>query len=128
MDKDSKRLTEAYEGLTMGRIMGRKKNQARVNILSRARHRNGISGAPFEVFVFEDKDENGLKVAIDFGGDKFAVLDVDQLKARDPKPQFSGNDYYAAAVRGTHAYNAKHKEVSRYSLTPDDDVQLKDFI
>jgi hypothetical protein len=57
----------------------------KLKIIAIAFHRNGISGAPFEVVLFEDKGEEGSrKVAILFDEDAHcAVLDVAKLAAGD---------------------------------------------
>ena len=54
-------------------------------IIDIAYHRNGITGAPFDVVLFEDKGSRGSrKLAILFEGDSFcAVLDVAKLAAGD---------------------------------------------
>jgi hypothetical protein len=57
----------------------------KLKIIAIAHHRNGISGAPFDVVLFEDAGpEGGRKVAILFKGDSFcAVLDLAKLAAGD---------------------------------------------
>ncbi len=56
-----------------------------VKIIAFAHHRNGISGAPFAVILFEDTGPEGSrKVAILFEQENHcAVLDVDKLAAGD---------------------------------------------
>jgi len=52
-----------------------------INIVDWAYHRNGISGAPFHVVLFDDvEDENTRKIGILFG-ERYhcAVLDVAKL-------------------------------------------------
>jgi hypothetical protein len=59
------------------------KSRVSVNIVNWAYHRNGISGAPFHVVLFDDvEDENTRKVGILFQ-ERFhcAVLDVAKLSA-----------------------------------------------
>ena len=71
-----------------------------VKVLSMSHHRNGIGGDPFDVAIFED-DDGTVKVAVDFGGSAFAVLQVDKLSAGDIA--FGSNswrgDQYAGRVR-----------------------------
>jgi hypothetical protein len=59
------------------------KSRVRIRVIDWAHHRNGISGAPFHVVLFDDvDDENTRKVGILF--DKpyhCAVLDVAKLSA-----------------------------------------------
>ncbi len=56
-----------------------------LTIIDIATHRNGISGAPFAVVLFEDRDEEGgRKVAVLFDApDHCAVLDVGKLARGD---------------------------------------------
>jgi len=56
-----------------------------LQIMTFARHRNGIGGAPFSVILFEDTGpEGGRKVAILFEQEAHcAVLDVSKLAAGD---------------------------------------------
>jgi hypothetical protein len=57
----------------------------KLKIIDTAHHRNGISGAPFDVALFEDHGpEGGRKVAILFEEPHTcAVLDVDKLAQGD---------------------------------------------
>jgi hypothetical protein len=57
----------------------------KLNIINFATHRNGITGAPFAVVLFEDKGEEGSrKVAILFETPYHcAVLDVEKLTKGD---------------------------------------------
>jgi len=57
----------------------------KITIHNLAHHRNGIDGAPFDVFLFEDSDSQGRrKLGILFEEPRHcAVLDVDQLAAGD---------------------------------------------
>jgi hypothetical protein len=58
----------------------------KLTIIDIAHHRNGISGAPFDVALFEDHDaaEGSRKVAILFEQPYHcAVLDVDKLATGD---------------------------------------------
>ncbi len=54
---------------------------AKIRVVAAAYHRNGISGAPFHVFLFDDTgDENTRKVGILFEAPHHcAVLDVAKL-------------------------------------------------
>jgi hypothetical protein len=58
----------------------------KLTIIDIAHHRNGISGAPFDVALFEDHDptEGSRKVAVLFEAPHHcAVLDVDKLAQGD---------------------------------------------
>jgi hypothetical protein len=56
----------------------------KLKILATAQHRNGISGAPFDVVLFTVSREPGVKVAVLFDAPYHcAVLDVDKLHAGD---------------------------------------------
>lgn len=63
--------------------MSNRKHIAKIRILEWDYHRNGISGAPFHVFLFDDTaDENTRKVGILFEKQYHcAVLDVAKLAA-----------------------------------------------
>ena len=58
-----------------------------INIIDKQRHRNGVSGTPFTVYLIEDKDSGDTKVAIKWGTDEWvgdiAVLSVDLLAKGD---------------------------------------------
>lgn len=58
-----------------------RKQLIRVKLIDMAHHRNGICGAPFHVFLFDDvEDENTRKVGILFDNPYHcAVLDVAKL-------------------------------------------------
>jgi hypothetical protein len=67
-------------------------------IISIARHRNDVGGAPFDVVLFTDRGEGGSrKVAILFEMESFcAVLDVDKLAKGDiafGSNSWRGDDY-----------------------------------
>ncbi len=53
----------------------------KTKLITTSHHRNGICGEPFNVHLF--KDEDGIKVAVDFGEMRFAVLQVDKLAKND---------------------------------------------
>jgi hypothetical protein len=56
------------------------------NIIAIDRHRNGICGEPFDVILFEDKEDEKIsrKVAVLFEAKSHcAVLDIDKLVAGD---------------------------------------------
>ena len=59
------------------------KRPVRVNVVDWAYHRNGICGAPFHVFLFDDvEDENTRKAGILFEQRHHcAVLDIAKLAA-----------------------------------------------
>jgi hypothetical protein len=69
-----------------------------LKIIDIARHRNGVSGEPFEVVLFQEKGRRGSrKVAILFEGNgQCAVLDVAKLAAGDiafGSNSWRGDDY-----------------------------------
>jgi hypothetical protein len=69
-----------------------------LNIIAIAHHRNGVTGAPFDVVLFKEKSRRGSqKVAVLFEGDSFcAVLDVAKLAAGDiafGSNSWRGDDY-----------------------------------
>ena len=75
----------------------------KLKIIAIAHHRNGISGAPFDVLLFEDKGPEGsrkLGILFDDPG-CCAILDVDKLAASDIA--FGSNswrgDHYEAYLR-----------------------------
>lgn len=72
----------------------------KLKLLAKSHHRNGLCGAPFNVFLFRDEDKT-VKLAVDFGGDRFAVLDV--LKLAKGDIAFGSNswrgDAYASDIR-----------------------------
>ena len=74
-----------------------------INIIDWAYHRNGISGAPFHVVLFDDtSDENTRKVGILFDAPYHcAVLDVPKLASGSIA--FGVNsyrgDYFEASLR-----------------------------
>ena len=72
----------------------------KTKILANSHHRNGVCGAPFDVYLFRDEDKT-VKVAIDFGKDQFAVLQVDKLS--DGDISFGSNswrgDHYCDQIR-----------------------------
>ena len=72
----------------------------KIKILSEAYHRNGVFGEPFHVGLFQDEDGT-TKVYVDFGGEAFAVLQVDLLAQGDVA--FGSNswrgDTFAGPVR-----------------------------
>ncbi len=74
-----------------------------LKIIDSAYHRNGVTGTPFQVVLFEDQGAGGSrKVAILFGDrDRCAVLDVAKLAAGDIA--FGSNswrgDYYVPHLR-----------------------------
>lgn len=53
-----------------------------LKLLSFSHHRNGVCGAPFYTGLFQDEDES-IKMFVDFGGERFAVLQVDLLSKGD---------------------------------------------
>jgi len=57
----------------------------KLKIIETAHHRNGISGAPFDVVLFDDRCNDGRRMmAIVFEADSHcAVLDVAKLAAGD---------------------------------------------
>jgi hypothetical protein len=57
----------------------------KIKIFNHARHRNGICGAPFDVFLFEDSEsKDRRKLAILFEESHHcAVLDISQIAAGD---------------------------------------------
>jgi hypothetical protein len=63
-------------------------------------HRNGVSGEPFNVYIFIDP-EHGRMVGIDFGGARFAVLNIEQLVNGDIAYMSNSwkGDEYAPFVR-----------------------------
>jgi len=79
----------------MSRIL--KNHRVRIRLIDQAHHRNGICGAPFNVFLFDDvEDENTRKVAILFENPwHCAVLDIAKLARGDIA--FGSNSY-----RGDH--------------------------
>lgn len=72
----------------------------KLKLISTSHHRNGVCGAPFNVSLFEDED-GSTKIAVDFGEDSLAVLQVDKLAAGDIA--FGSNswrgDRYSDSVR-----------------------------
>ena len=75
----------------MSRLL--KKQRVRITVVDRAHHRNGIGGAPFDVLLFDDvEDENTRKVAIVFENPwHCAVLDIAKLASGDIA--FGSNSY-----------------------------------
>jgi hypothetical protein len=63
--------------------MRNRKKPLQIHLHDWAYHRNGISGAPFHVFLFDDTgDEDTRKVGVLFGAPHHcAVLDVAKLAA-----------------------------------------------
>jgi hypothetical protein len=53
-----------------------------ITVEAKDHHRNGVTGEPFNVYIFNDP-ENGRMVGIDFGGARFAVLNIEQLAKGD---------------------------------------------
>lgn len=77
----------------------------RIRITASAYHRNGICGAPFQVVIFKDPEEEGDKIAILFDEKSHcAVLDIAKLAAGDIA--FGSNSY-----RGDH-----YETVLRHAL------------
>ena len=72
----------------------------KIELLSAAYHRNGISGEPFITGLFTDED-GSTKMFVDFGEMRFAVLQVDKLAKGDIA--FGSNswrgDWYAEEIR-----------------------------
>ena len=71
----------------------------KTKLIATSHHRNGICGDPFNVHLF--KDEDGIKVAVDFGEMRFAVLQVDKLAKNDiafGSNSFRG-DHFADEIR-----------------------------
>jgi hypothetical protein len=75
--------------------------ESKVEIIAQSSHRNGVCGDPFNVALFRDGEDGTIKLAVDFGGMAFAVLQVDKLAAGDIA--FGSNswrgDRYAEKVR-----------------------------
>lgn len=72
----------------------------KLKLLSFSHHRNGVCAAPFCTGLFTDEDGE-TKMFVDFGGDRFAVLQVDKLAKGDIA--FGSNswrgDHYADKIR-----------------------------
>lgn len=72
-----------------------------LKLISTDHHRNGVSGEPFQVTLFKDAANSGNMIAIDFGDNRFAVLNTEMLGRGDI--EFMSNswrgDYYAPFVR-----------------------------
>ena len=86
----------------------------KLRINSIAYHRNGISGAPFEVVLFKDQGpEGGRKVAILFDEPHHcAVLDVAKLAAGDiafGSNSWRGDNYEPSLRRAIHANNERNE-------------------
>jgi hypothetical protein len=90
----------------------------KLKILQVAHHRNGVSGAPFDVALFAADDESAhpdaqsRKVAILFDQQGYcAVLDVDMLAAGDIA--FGSNswrgDYYESRLRTAISNHHRNK-------------------
>ena len=75
----------------MNRLL--KNHRVRIRLIDQAHHRNGIGGAPFDVVLFDDvEDENTRKVAILFENPwHCAVLDIAKLASGDIA--FGSNSY-----------------------------------
>jgi hypothetical protein len=71
-----------------------------IKLLSASYHRNGIMGDGFHVGIFEDTD-GSKKLFVDFGEDRFAVLDI--AKIADGDIEFGSNswrgDHYWTTIR-----------------------------
>ena len=71
-----------------------------MKIISKARHRNGVMGDPFNVVIFED-DDGSTKIAVDFGEVSIAVLQLYKIISGDIA--FGSNswrgDHYAKKIR-----------------------------
>jgi hypothetical protein len=71
------------------------KNHNPITVEAKDHHRNGVTGEPFNVYIFNDP-ENGRMVGIDFGGARFAVLNIEQLSKGDiafMSNSWKGEDY-----------------------------------
>lgn len=76
-------------------------NDLTINVLEVAHHRNGITGASFNVVKFDMKEdaENRRMVGIVFKeADHVAVLDLDLLTDGDIKTAWRG-DHFASELR-----------------------------
>lgn len=70
-------------------------------------HRNGCTGAPFIASIFTD-DDGSKKVGVDFGGDRFAVLQIDLLTNGNilfAQGNSWRGDHYASEVRQLYPQN-----------------------
>lgn len=56
-----------------------------ITIINKARHRNGVAGTPFTVYLIEDQTTGDTKVAIKFGDTyrDVAVLSIEMLEKGD---------------------------------------------
>jgi hypothetical protein len=84
----------------------------KLKIINIAHHRNGVSGAPFDVVLFEDRvPEVSRKVAIVFDEPHHcAVLDVAKLAAGDiafGSNSWRGDDYEPHLRTALHTTNEK---------------------
>lgn len=72
-----------------------------IELLSKSHHRNGVCGDPFDCFVFNWDDEGTKRkmLGVDFGGEAFAVFDIDLLAKGDIC--FGSNSF-----RGDHFWEA----------------------
>ena len=79
MDNDSKLITEAwYRTLSK---KGIKDWEDTIQVMQKQHHRNGVSGAPFDVYLFT---QNGKEfIGVDFGEERFAVLGISDLTKGD---------------------------------------------
>ena len=71
-----------------------------IKLLSADYHRNGVMGEGFYVGLFMDND-GSTKLFVDFGEERFAVLDVNKMSQGDI--EFGSNswrgDHYWTAIR-----------------------------
>lgn len=86
----------------------------KLTIIDIAHHRNGVSGAPFDVALFKERGAEGSrKVAILFDEPRYcAVLDIAKLAAGDIEfgsNSWRGDTYEAPLREAIHSNNERIK-------------------